>query len=417
LDHENWYRVDNVSKVFLATHNDRDTRTLRVSCTLKEKISPDILREALKKSVRPGSILQVRIRRGIFWNYIEPTDTVPEICEEHERPCPVLYGKNHKGILHYSVTYFNRRINLEIFHALTDGTGALEFLNTIVINYLKLIYPEKLSDLSAGSGTAESELAQDSFDKFYEKNSEDNISGGRKAYHIRGLRLPYDQLQFFRVSVSSQELKKLAKENGAGITGFISAKLMMAIYRDMPAIKRHLPVTVSIPVNLRNYYDSETGRNFFNSVSVSHIFTGNETVSELAGKFDKSLKESLQPEHIRQQMNHYQKIERIMALRMVPLFIKQPVIRFFAKNEAKNVSAVVSNLGIVKVPEEINEYVDEYAVLCSHSDFYMSLATFGDRTVMGITSGIRNTNVIRNFISGLAKDGVNTELDATEVVR
>lgn len=417
MDHENWYRVDNVSKVFLATHNDRDTRTLRVSCTLKEKINPDILSEALKKSVRPGNILQVRIRRGVFWNYIEPTDAIPEVSEEHERPCPVLYGKNHRGILHYSVTYFNRRINLEIFHALTDGTGALEFLNTLVINYLKLIYPEELAELSAGSGTAESELEQDSFDKFYEKEPDSNISGAGKAYHIRGIRLPYDQLQFFRVAVPSDSLKKLAKENGAGITSFISARLMMAIYRDMPAVKRHLPVTVSVPVNLRNYYDSETGRNFFNSVSVPHVFNGKETVSELALKFDRSLKESLQPENIRHQMNHYQRIERIMALRMVPLFLKQPVIKFFARKEAKNVSAVVSNLGIIKVPDRIKKYIDEYAVLCSHSDFYMSLATFGEKTVMGITSGIRNTNVIRNFISGLAKDGLETELDATEVVR
>lgn len=40
MDSENWYNVDNVGKVFLATHNKRDTRTIRVSATLNEPIEP-----------------------------------------------------------------------------------------------------------------------------------------------------------------------------------------------------------------------------------------------------------------------------------------------------------------------------------------------------------------------------------------
>lgn len=39
------------------------------------------------------------------------------------------------------------RINLEVYHSLTDGTGALQFLKTLVCNYLAIKYPQLLPDL------------------------------------------------------------------------------------------------------------------------------------------------------------------------------------------------------------------------------------------------------------------------------
>lgn len=416
MNHEKWYRVDNAAKVFLATHNQRDTRSLRFSCSLRQPVIPELLSEALSKTIKARNIFQVRIRKGMFWHYIEPTNVLPEVTEEFERPCPVLYGKNYHGVLHYKVTYFGDRINFDIFHALTDATGALDFLNILVLNYLKLRYPDELSDVSVGFSAADSELEQDSFSKFYEKKDIPAVSF-QKAYHIRGVRLPYDQLQFFRVSLPADRIKSASKEAGVGITSYIGAKLMMAIYRDMPALKRNLPVTVSVPVNLRNYYETETARNFFNSVSVSHVFSGKESFEELAKEFEAELKQNLEPESIRRHMNHYQKIERIMALRIVPLVIKQPVVRSAARKDARGVSAVISNLGVIRVPDELKKYISGYTLYCSHSELYMSLCTYNGRIVMGITAGLRNTNVLRDFVSGFAKECDDAEVQATEVVR
>ena len=48
---DSWYKVDNVAKVFLATLTKRDPKTLRVSCTLKEDIDPDLLQKALLSAI------------------------------------------------------------------------------------------------------------------------------------------------------------------------------------------------------------------------------------------------------------------------------------------------------------------------------------------------------------------------------
>ena len=109
-----------MSKVFLATVGKRDTRSFRLSCMLKEDIDPEILQEAVTSAIEDRPQMQVRIRRGIFWHYMEDTDLVPSVKQEEDRICPLLYVPS-KTMLHYQVTYFGRRINLDISHVLADG--------------------------------------------------------------------------------------------------------------------------------------------------------------------------------------------------------------------------------------------------------------------------------------------------------
>ncbi len=420
MDRENWLKTDNVSKIFLATFNERDTRTLRVSCTLSEEADPELLKKALHRTIASRSLFQVKIRRGVFWHYIEHTEELPEVYEESGRPCPLLYGKNYRGTLHYMVTYYRRKISIDMFHVLTDGTGAMEFLNLLVLNYLRLKYPDELDGIYTGSSASAAVLEEDSFRQNYEKETAsvtESRSGSARAYHIRGLKLPHSQLQFFRVRMPVAPLLERARENGVSLTSYISARLVAAMHRDMPASGRNLPVTVSIPVNLRKYFGSETSRNFFNSINVSHYHDEKGSFPELAASFEAKLRDGLTEENIRRQMNSYQKLEKLMVLRMVPLTLKQPVVRFFSGQEAKKVSAVISNVGVVKIPDEIKKYVEEYTVFCSHSDLYISMCSFGEYITFGITSGYRSTEVLRDFISGFSKEGIDVEVSATEVIR
>ena len=182
MGNDNWYKLDNVAKVFLATLSKRDTRTLRICCTLKEDIDPDTLQNAVLLAIQDRPQVQVRIRRGIFWHYLEDTDLEPKVCEEHDRICPLLYVPA-KAMLHYQVTYFRKRINLDIFHALADGTGAMEFLNIIVLHYLKLRHPGQFEDVTIHSGASEDDLSQDSYKKFFGKIELSRSESYGKAYH------------------------------------------------------------------------------------------------------------------------------------------------------------------------------------------------------------------------------------------
>ena len=229
---DNWYRIDNVAKVFLASVSKRDTRSFRVSCILREDIDPALLQDALLLAIQDRPQVQVRIRRGIFWHYIVDNDIMPTVSEESDRICPLLYN-SAKAMLHYKVTYFGKRINLEMFHALSDGTGGLEFLNIIVLHYLKLRYPGKYENVNLHSGASADDLSQDSYRQFF-GNMSLSRSTKKYAYHPNSLKLPYDQLQFFEIHMPTEQILSRAKKVGVSLTSYLGAAGMMAIRDEIP---------------------------------------------------------------------------------------------------------------------------------------------------------------------------------------
>ena len=66
----------------------------------------------------------------------------PKVKAEDRPPCSGLYVPDQKSFL-FEVSYYKKKINLEVFHCLTDGTGALNFLKELVKNYLYLIHKVK----------------------------------------------------------------------------------------------------------------------------------------------------------------------------------------------------------------------------------------------------------------------------------
>ena len=413
--------MDNVARLFLATHTKRDPRCLRVSCSLNEMIDRDTLQKALDTTISLRPEFQVRIRRGFFWHYMEQTDARPVVTEEDDRPCPILYGSNYRGILHYKVTYYRDRINVDLFHAISDGTGALAFLKLLVLNYLKLRYPNELGEVTFENEASDDDRLRDSFAQFYENTDgpipKTILNKKKRAYHIQSRKLPYYQLQFFEIHVSAAKMLERAKSYGVSLTSYLGAELMMAIYKDMPSIMHVLPITISLPVNLRNYYPSETMRNFFNNVDVTHVFKGDETIKELAEEFDQQLKASIEPELIRKQMNRYQSIERLFFTRMVPLFIKQPVVRAFSNKEAKTVTAVISNLGPQKIPEEMKKYVKGFTDYCSTETLFITATTYNDDLVLGVASAYGGTGVIKRLVGALRSEDYDMTVYASEVIR
>lgn len=411
---ERWYKVDNVSQVFLAANDERDTKTLRISATLTENIDPEILQQAVEQVIVHRPMFQYHIKGGIFWHYMEKTNEIPKVMPERERPCPVLYGKHHRGKLHISITYYEKRINFEAFHVICDGTGAIEFLNILVLKYLTLKHPE-LESISVSNEGSTEELSENSFEQFYEKNPK-AITGIKKSYHVKGTKLPYSQLQFLEVRMKSAEVKQTSKKYGVSVSSVIGARLMMALYKDMPSLKRNMPVTITMPVNLRNYYPSKTSRNFFNNISISHVFSGNETEEELALIYDKKMKEGLLPDVIKGQMNSLQKFEKDAYIRVVPRAIKQFVIKQITRADTKKTSAVISNLGVVRFPEEMAKYVEHYSAFCSYDELFTTVCSYKDEIVFGITNAFTNTGVVRNFVKSFTSDDNIPVIGATEVI-
>lgn len=410
-----WYKVDNVAKVFLATTSRRDPRVFRLSCTLTREVDPDLLNEALRRTAQEWPQFQVTLHRGLFWHYFESTDQVPVARQERKTPCAPLYVPERRDQLLYRVSYFGARINLEMFHAMTDGSGGFLFLKSIVRNYLALQNPGALEQVPTPNGASEADLEQDSFRNFYGGTRRAGAARLPKTYHLHGARLPYDQLQYFEGHLSLCQLLARARGLGISLTSYLGASLMLAVYAEMPALERRRPISISLPVNLRHYYPSETARNFFNSVYVILTLNDGDTLETVAPAFDAKLKEVLAPEQVKAQMDEYEKLEHMPGIRPVPLFIKNAAVRFFNRLEERHVTAVLSNMGRIEVDEALQPYIRRFSAFSSCDGLFTCVCSYGDDLVLGTASALRSTNVLRRLYRGFAADGLAVTLYATEV--
>lgn len=411
-----WYQVDNVANVFLATIGKRDTRSLRVSVTLKEDIKKDILQDAAEETARLRPQINVRIHRGLFWHYMEETSVTPVVSEEQRRICPKLYERYNENGLHYLISFHEKRINFDMLHVLGDGFGAIDFVNLLLFNYLKRVHKKEMAALDYGNGPLKGKLSENSFDDIKAEAGKTKIDI-RPAFREFSPKLPFDQLQFIEIHMPSKDILSMAKSLQVSVTSLLGAALVMALMKNMPVAVKKMPVAIEMPVNLRSFFPSESIRNFFSDIKYSHVPAGDETLSEIAKEYDRVMKENLEPEKISAQIAQIQAFQKNGLVRAVPLFLKQGALRFFSFLTNSGASAVLSNLGRMSLPKEMEGFVDYYSMYCSSHNLFFCVNSFMDRFVIGVTNPYRSTDVIKDFVRIFSNRRVPVTVYATEVIR
>ena len=126
-----WDKLDNTAHVFPVIAGSEMTNVYRISVVLKEEVQQDLLQQALDIVLPKFEIFHVRLRQGIFWYYFEENvKRAPRVHEEETYPCRYIVQNKNRSYL-FRVTYYKKRINLEVFHVLTDGMGGTNFLREL----------------------------------------------------------------------------------------------------------------------------------------------------------------------------------------------------------------------------------------------------------------------------------------------
>ena len=98
-----------------------------------------MLKSALDLMVKRFPSIAAGLRTGLFWYYLQQIDSAPEISEEYGYPLVYMDKKEIRRCA-FRVIAYKKRIAVEFFHSLTDGTGALIFLKSLVAEYLEQKY-------------------------------------------------------------------------------------------------------------------------------------------------------------------------------------------------------------------------------------------------------------------------------------
>lgn len=412
----NWRRLDNAAKIFPPTCNEKDPRVFRFACELVDEIDPDILQNAVSQSLKAFSNFKCVMKKGVFWYYLEDCDLEPVVALENKVPCSAIYSKEKPSLL-FEVSYYKNRINLEIFHVLSDGTGAMHFLKTIVTRYIYEKYSQSIGKIMpeldySGSRT---EKMSDSFRKYYLKNKDKVPKNKTRAYRLKGARIEPGQLQIIEGIVSVKSVLEAARKHKTTLTVFLTAVFLSAIHDDMPVRMENRDVVLMIPVNLRQFFPSETARNFFGMIGVTYNYSKSSgDFEDILRKVDSAFKQELTKEKLAIRMNSLAALEHNPLVKVAPLPFKNLVMNLARKTTEIKETAVISNIGKVVMPEETMPFIDKFGVFTSTTKLQLCLCSFKDKLSLGFSSHFIGTDLQMRFFRKLTDMDIECEIRSND---
>ena len=389
-----WYRLD-LSAIVYPTLQRRDFSSVyRLSLLLKEDVQPDILQQAVDIAMKRFPTYRSAMHKGLFWRYLEPnTNPGPIVQKDIRNFCmPMPFKSNNRYLVRFY--WYGRRIALEAHHSLGDGTGGMFLLQTVTAVYLRLLGHPIPNDGFVLDVDAEPDPEE--FEDAYMRYANAQVRPARpaeKTYRVRGTKEPFYTLNVIDGIMSVKEVMQVAKGYNATVTEYLNAVLLYSLLQKQEH-DFHLklrPVRIAMPVNLRRFFPSKTLRNFITMVYPSiDPRLGEFTFEEIVAHVHNYMRYYINEKFLKGDITTNAATKRNPFIRIVPLFIKDFVVRlFYTRVQDKNSSAGLTNLGSVYVPDAMKPYLERF-------DIYMgipysqrtncAIASFGDTLTVNFLS-------------------------------
>lgn len=255
-------------------------------------------------------------------------------------------------------------------------------------------------------------------DDSFGKNYSDDIkkqNGEKKkrvwAFQIKGSRNDENRTKLIEGSMSVKSVLALAHDHNTTLTIFLTSLLFYSIYKEMPVNKRKKLVVLSVPINLRQYYESKTARNFFSTMTISYDFKNNSSdFNEIIKSVGEEFKRKLTKEELDKQLKHFMSLEKNLLARIVPLSLKDFVLRIADKLNDRKITSSISNIGKIVLFDEFEEYIKQFSVCVSARRPLITLCSYGDNLVISFTSPFEETDIQKTFFQFLSEKGVEIQI-------
>lgn len=405
---DKWYRIDNTGKIFHAVSDATNSSVFRVSMILKENVNKDIMQKALDVVVVRFPTFMVRVRKGVFWDFMERNDEQLVVKPEMDYPCGPIDPKDNNGYL-IRVLYFENRVSVEVFHSLTDGGGAIEFLKTLVFEYLKLSGRAVTADnlVISPETSPKPEEIEDSFERYATSHTVSRPGKrGEKAYQIHGTPFSTPGINVVHGVVDASELNAYAKSRGTSLTAFLTSVLIQVIHdKKMTQDMTDGIVSVALPISLRRHFPSVTMRNFFSVANVSVPMDGYIHFNDVIESVTEQLKEKTDKDVLQKGINQFVGFQSNFWMRVVPVFLKYPVMRLaFNQVGERGKTMTLSNLGNIRVPESMTPDIDRMEIILyptRKSPINCAIGTINNQLTITFARSIEENDIIQSFFKTL----------------
>ena len=462
-----WVRLDNASNIFLAARSDVDTKVFRMAAELDHEVDPALLQEALDATYERFPLYHAVLRRGVFWYYLQDSDLRPVLEPETEHTCAPIYQADRRTLL-FRVVHHRRRVSLEVFHALSDGTGALWFLTALLEEYCRRRFaPEDTTDVAGSVEPEVHELAADSFAHHFRRRTraeraarareeqeraahEEEFSreaasamlraeeepeiaeepageesdtpdpappAPRRVLRLRGTRTPDHRTRVLELTMPVAPVLALAKGEGVAMSMFLTAAFFEAIRRT-GALERDArgarTLAASVPVNLRQFFPSDSARNFFATITVSHTYgQGGDSLGEVARRLQEAFGAEARPEALEGRLRRLIRVERAPLARIVPRPLKDVLLGLANRANNRSLTVAISNLGRVTLPEAAAPHVGRMLFHVSAARPQFCAISHAGLLTISFTSPFVETEHVREYARILTEAGIEVSVAAS----
>ena len=418
-----WMRLDNAAKIYPAALRTNWSNVFRLSATLNEDIDKAILQSALDVTARRFPSIATRLRKGVFWYYLQELEHAPTITQESSYPLTHMRRRDLRKCAFRVIAYKNR-IAVEFFHSLTDGSGGLIFLKTLVAEYLQQRYGISIIAEHGVLGRLEEPQPYELEDSF--QTYAGGVPASRRepnAWALHGTPEPGGFLNLTCFRLSTDDVLRKAHEYGVSLTVFLGAAMMMALQNlqveKQPYIRRRKFIKLLLPVNLRNIFPSRTLRNFALYVTpeidprLGH-FDFSEICNAIRHKMGLEINQKQMSAKIATNVNS----ERLLLIKLMPLFIKNMVMKavFDSVGEIKSCLSL-SNLGNIQLPDAMKPYVQRFDFILgpqASKPHNCGVLSYNGNLYINFIRNIREPELEDHFFRVLRDMGLSAEVQSNQ---
>lgn len=417
----NWIKLDNAATIYPPTLTKRYASMFRMTVSLNEKIDKDILSQALANVIERFPTFRYKLKQGLFWYYFKYNREMPEIQDDYKNPLVRINFKKNRGFM-FRIRYFEKRISIEYFHALTDGTGGITFLLTLTAEYLKLKHNIKIEyndKILNPKEIPNPEEYNDSFKK-YARNL-GIIEHEKTAFHQKGTKEESHIINIITGIISVSDLKIKCKEYNCTITQFLTAIMILSLQdiqdRTYKKTSKKKPIKISIPINLRKIYPSKTMRNFSSYANIGiepkyGYYTLEEIIKIVKNKMELTFSEKV----INSKITANVKLSKNFLIRLIPMFIKKHILSAaeYLMGD-RYCSTTFSNLGQIDLPKEMEVYIKDMGFIIGRSrnkPYSCGCVSCKDKLYITFSRTIKETEFERLFFTKLVEMNIPVTIES-----
>lgn len=418
-----WYKLDNAGKLYPSIVSTRMSTVFRTSIELTEDVDPKVLQQALHQIIERFPYFKVNLHRGLFWYYFEYSKKLPKVEKETYYPSMFLKYKK-KETFPFRILYYKHYINVEFSHSIADGYGVITFAKTLLLHYYNIkkgIVCQTLEGAIDINTKVDPSECEDAFNKYYNKKIP-VPNRHKKAIHLPFPLIEKGKYMLLTGVVPVEAMKEQAAKLECTITQMITAYYFDAIQEYIFSVRgrkgRKLigRIVINMPVDLRQMFPSKTLKNFFISITPEiDLRLGHYSIEEIVKYLKGYMSTNINPKIISKYISRNVKNERKLFIRILPLWFKNMIMpTIYSRFGERGYTSSISNLGIIRLPMEIDQYVKKFEIYPPPSienKIKLAVVTYKDKMALCFGSTVYNTEVEKIFFRKLRKLGIPIKIE------